>query len=249
MCTLVILRRPDHSWPLVVAANRDEHRARPAREPGRHWPDRPETVAGLDLLGGGSWLGVNDHGLLAAVMNREGTLGPLEGKRSRGELVLEALDHAEAEAAAEALADLHPGAYRPFNVVVADPRSAYWIRHDGERGIEVHPIVSGLHLLSSTELDDPAHPRIAAYQARFAAAAVPDPESGDWAEWRALLGSRTGTEAGGAESAMWLEEREDGFGTRSSALIAVPVYPGFHSHILWLHAEGRADSEAFRSVM
>lgn len=249
MCTLVILRRPDHSWPLVVAANRDEYRVRPARAPDRHWPDRPETLAGLDLLGGGSWLGVNDHGLLAAVMNREGTLGPLEGKRSRGELVLEALDHAEADAAAEALADLHPDAYRPFNLVVADPRSAYWIRHDGGCGIEVQPIVSGLHLLSSTELDDPTHPRIAAYHARFAAAAVPDPECGEWAEWRALLGSRTGAERGGVDSAMWLEAREDGFGTCSSALIAVPAYPGFHSQIVWLHAEGGADSEAFRSVM
>ena len=32
-------------------------------------------------------------------LNRKGTLGPATGKRSRGELVLEALDHAEARAA------------------------------------------------------------------------------------------------------------------------------------------------------
>ena len=72
--------------------------------PGRHWPDRPQVRGGLDSLAGGTWLGVNDDGLVAAVLNRRGTLGPEPGKRSRGELVLEALDHAEAYDAAEALA-------------------------------------------------------------------------------------------------------------------------------------------------
>ena len=63
MCTAAILRRPGHAWPLILAANRDEMTGRPWLPPGRHWPDRPETVAGQDQLSGGSWLGVNDHGL------------------------------------------------------------------------------------------------------------------------------------------------------------------------------------------
>ena len=58
------------AWPLVLAANRDELADRPARPPGRHWPDRAEVVAGLDLQAGGSWLGVNDHGVVAGVLNR-----------------------------------------------------------------------------------------------------------------------------------------------------------------------------------
>ena len=131
MCTVVLLRRPGSPWPLLLAANRDELRSRPWRPPGRHWPDRPEVVAGLDEEAGGSWLGINDHGVVAAVLNRVGTLGPAAGKRSRGELVLEALDHADAAAAAAALADLDPAAYRPFNLIVADNRDAYWLRHAG----------------------------------------------------------------------------------------------------------------------
>ena len=94
MCTLVILRRPEAHWPLIVAANRDELADRPWKGPERHWPDRPDVTAGKDLTAGGSWFGVNDDGLFAAILNRPGTLGPKEGKRSRGELVLEALDHA-----------------------------------------------------------------------------------------------------------------------------------------------------------
>jgi hypothetical protein len=71
MCTVVVLRRPGHEWPLLLAANRDELRTRPSRPPARHWPDRPEVVAGLDLLAEGSWLGVNDHGLVACVLESQ----------------------------------------------------------------------------------------------------------------------------------------------------------------------------------
>ena len=49
MCTLVVLRRPDAAWPLLIAANRDELRSRPSRPPGRHWPDRQHVRGGLDL--------------------------------------------------------------------------------------------------------------------------------------------------------------------------------------------------------
>jgi len=131
MCTLVLMRRPGSAWPLLVAANRDELASRPARPPARHWPDRADVVAGLDVQAGGSWLGINDYGVVAGVLNRVGTLGPAAGKRSRGELVLEALDHADAAAAAAALADLDPDAYRPFNLIVADVQAAFWLRHAG----------------------------------------------------------------------------------------------------------------------
>src|ERR1044071_8502091 len=108
MCTLVMLRRSEHDWPVIIGANRDEMIGRPAKPPGRHWPDRAEVVAGLDPLAGGSWLGVNDWGVAAAVLNRTGSLGPAAGLRSRGELVLEALDHADAVAAAAAPTHLDP---------------------------------------------------------------------------------------------------------------------------------------------
>jgi uncharacterized protein with NRDE domain len=247
VCTLVCLLRPGHPWPFVIAANRDEVRARPSAPPARHWPDRPEVVAGLDREAGGSWLGINDFGLVSAVMNRTGTLGPQAGKRSRGELVLEALDHAEAQAAAAALADLDPDAYRPFNLVIADPRSAYWLRHGGDGAIQVHLIAPGLHLLSATELDDPQHPRIALNRPRFLAAPVPRPEADDWTAWRELLAGTDYPATLGPEAAMVLD-RPDGFGTCSSALLALPAYPGWEARPRWLHAEGRPDRTAFVPV-
>jgi uncharacterized protein with NRDE domain len=247
MCTLVILRRPGHDWPLLLAANRDEMRGRPALPPGRHWRDRPDVVAGLDQTAGGSWLGINDHALVAAVMNREGTLGPVPGKRSRGELVLEALDHAEAREAAGALADLHPDAYRPFNLVVADARDAYWLRHSGDREIRVHPIPPGLHMLSATELDDLGYPRVRAYLERFREASLPEPRTGHWGDWSLLLQDRGYPEDAGPTAAMNLD-LDGGFGTVSSALIAVPAHPGSASKPRWLHAEGPPDRAPFAAV-
>ena len=134
MCTLVLLRRPGNGWPLILGANRDEMHDRPWTAPGRHWPDRPEVVAGRDDLAGGSWLGLNDEGVVAAILNRRGTLGPAPGLRSRGELVLDALDHADARDAADALAALDARAFRPFNLVVADDRDAFWLRARGSAG-------------------------------------------------------------------------------------------------------------------
>src|SRR5215470_18040378 len=102
MCSIVILRRPGTDWPVILGANRDEMRLRPWTPPGRLWSDRPQVVAGLDLLAGGTWMGINDDGVVAAILNRMNSLGPLPGARSRGELVLEALDHADAWSAASA---------------------------------------------------------------------------------------------------------------------------------------------------
>ena len=247
MCTTVILFRPGLPWPLLFAANRDEMASRPWSPPGRHWPERPDVVAGLDHTAGGSWLGVNDHGLLAAVMNREGSLGPSTGKRSRGELVLEALDHSDAASAAQALAALNPAAYRSFNLVVADPTDAYWIRNRASLDIELFPLAPGLHMLSSRELDDPTHPRIAAYLERFAAAPVPDPGCDEWNGWGALMAERTYPPELGPHAAMNIRD-VDGFGTLSSSLIALPRFPGFGERVRWLHAAGPPDETPYRPV-
>src|SRR5438552_17288850 len=115
MCTLVILRRPDHRWPVLIGANRDEMIDRPWQPPGRHWPDRPEVVAGLDALAGGSWLGGNDWGVAAAVLNRHGSLGPAPRARSRGALGLGGLAPAGAGGAAAALSPPGPGPYSSRN--------------------------------------------------------------------------------------------------------------------------------------
>ena len=234
MCTLVLLRQPAAAWPLLLGANRDELRGRPARAPARHWPDRPHVRGGLDVLAGGSWLGLNDDGVVAAVLNRYGTLGPQPGKRSRGELVLEALDHAEARQAADALRALDPDAWRPFNLIVADAQDAFWVRHAGDGRIQVQPIAEGVHMIEAGELDDPASARITRFLPQFRFVPAPRPESEDWSTWEALLAERN-ARTGAPRDAMSIVTDGE-YGTVSSTLVALPRHA--NEWPVYRHAEG-----------
>ncbi len=249
MCTLILLRRMDHDWPLILAANRDEMLARAWRAPGRHWHDRPEVVAGFDEAAEGSWLGVNDHGVVAAILNRVGSLGRQFGKRSRGELVLEALDHADAVAAAAALSDLNPEAYRSFNLVIADNRDAYWLalRNGAGRGvIDVQSLPLGLSMITAHDRNDRSSPRIRQFLPLFESAEAPRPEAGNWEEWKAILASRSCQPADDPGSAMAIVTPH-GFGTSSSSLIALPAL-GQERAPIWLFAEGCPGAQAYHRI-
>ena len=247
MCTLVIFRRPRHRWPVLIGANRDEMVDRLSKPPGRHWPDRPEVIAGLDMLAGGSWLGINDWGVAAAVLNRHGSLGPSPDRRSRGELVLEALDHADAAAAAEALSDLDPEAYRTFNLIVADESHGFWLRHAGGPGIELSPLKDGLSMIAAGDLDDLATRRLELALPAFRAWPTPDPDHDDWFGWQSLLGSTRAPPNEPATAAMRF--RTGGYGTVSSALIALPARGEPERRPVFRFAEWLPHTSAWCDVM
>lgn len=262
MCTVVILYRPGHDWPLIVGANRDEMRTRPWEAPGRHWDDRPHVTAGRDSLAGGTWLGMNDDRLVAGILNRPNSLGPAPGKRSRGELPLDALDHAEASMAAKAMAELDPSAYRSFNMVIADAAGAFCLVNDGNsETILVHPIPAGLSMVTAHDLNDTDSDRIRHHLPRFRAAPAPDPENNDWFAWEALLADRSRAVDADWSGAMAIApedfEGEPGaeegvksvdFGTVCSSLIALPA-PGIDKTPIWRFAPGRPGETPYRDVM
>jgi hypothetical protein len=248
MCSIIILRRPGHEWPLVVAANRDEMLDRPWDAPDRHWPDRPEVIAGRDRLAGGSWFGRNDYGVFAAILNREGSLGPSLDKRSRGELVLEALDYPDAAQAAEALADLNANAYRSFNLVVGDNTDVLHVanRASADR-IAVEKVPSGLSMLTSREINDCRNARIKMYLPQFELADVPNPDSGDWMAWRQILSDKNCDPTIDPSSAMCIVSNW-GFGTVSSTLLALPA-PGADNPLgIYMFAPGRPDQSDYAPV-
>lgn len=251
MCTVVLLRRPDHRWPLLMGANRDEQMDRPWQPPGRHWPDRPDVIAGLDELGGGSWLGINEMGVTACILNRRGTLGPQDGKRSRGEIVLDALDHEDAVVAAESLNHLDGAAFRDFNLVIADNRDAFWLKLDTAQStsVSVIPIPEGYSMFTAGDMNDTANDRIARFLPQFEEAPVPEPDEENWTAWQALLS--TGSDTSDPSVAMCFRTRS-GFGTSSSALIALPSPEAALADPLakasLLFSEGPPDSVPYQPV-
>ena len=250
MCTVVLLRRPGHPWPLLVAANRDEMAGRPWDPPARHWPDRENVVAGIDRLAGGTWLGLNDEGVFAGILNRRDSLGPDPKLRSRGEIVLEALDHADAADAAEALASLDGRAYRSFNLVIGDNRDCYWLRSLGEAAggrIDVTPVPVGLSMVTASDMNDPASPRIAHFRPLFEKAAIPDPGAADWQGWQALMASREHAPDADTREAMRIVTTR-GFGTLSSSLLALPSADRPETDPVWLFAAGAPGETSYSPV-
>ncbi len=137
--------------PLVIAANRDEFFNRPAAEAG-WWRDAPQVLAGRDLLGGGTWMGITREGRFAAVTNYRDPQVRVEEPRSRGAAVRAYLEGDEApEAYLTALArEAHR--YGPFSLIVGDPRGLWWT--SSVTG-EVARIAPGIHALSNHLLDTP----------------------------------------------------------------------------------------------
>jgi len=238
VCTVVLLLRPGHSWPVLIAANRDERLDRPWDAPGAYWPRQPGVVAGRDRLGGGAWMAMRD-GLVAAVLNRPGSLGPAPGKLSRGGLPLMAVGHGSAAAAADAMLVLDGAAYRSFNMVLADRHSAHFVRSLGHSRPEGWALPPGLHMVTAHDPNDLDSPRTRMHLPRFAAAAAPDPARGDWAAWHALLADRSGAH----EAALNVPPR-DGFGTVCSSLVGLPA----EGAPVWLFAAGPPDQAAFEPL-
>ncbi len=238
MCTIVILRRPEQNWPLIIAANRDEMITRPWRPPARHWPERRHVVAGKDQKAGGTWLALSDDGVVSAVLNRRNSLGPEVDKRSRGELPLEATDHAEARVAANALAQLEPTSYRTFNLIIADAREAFWLRSNSVR-IDKASIPKGLSMITSEDLNDFNHSeRIRFHLPRFRATSAPEPDKDMWLSWEKLLASTEAEDSSNYEGALNISTK-NGFGTVSSSILALPAPNRFGVKPIWRFCAGR----------
>jgi uncharacterized protein with NRDE domain len=127
VCTVVVASHAVRGQPLVVVANRDEMLDRPARPPFV-WPQG--FLAPRDELAGGTWLGVNAHGVFVGITNRY--MGGREAtRRTRGELVVMALGETSARAVHARMRSLDPRSYNGFHLVYADAQDVLATVGDG----------------------------------------------------------------------------------------------------------------------
>lgn len=220
MCTLVIAWQGFADAPVVVAANRDEALDRPSEPPGVLEGD-PAVIAPRDAEAGGTWLGYNDRGLLVGLSNRW-TDATVRGERSRGLLVRDLLGAETADDAASAVEEaVRAASYEPFNLLVADDSAAVVFEWDGR--LRVTELTPGVHVIMNAGWDDRFVPvegqgelverQIeSARRLRERLPIEPEETPDDWFD-RAAEAL--------ADHDLGVCVHREGFGTRSSSLIAL----------------------------
>jgi uncharacterized protein with NRDE domain len=217
VCTLIVAWRVFDDAPVCVAANRDEATDRPSSPPRVREGDRP-VLAPRDERAGGTWIGYNAEGVLAAVTNR---WVPGDGERSRGLLVDDALGARSAEEAIDRIeAELEAREYAPFHLFVADEERCLLVAHDSE-GDATHRLSPGVHVVVNVGFDGEwfvpeLRPEVGRQQAANAERVDEElrPRPGETAaEWTERAGSILGDHDYGVCI------HGDGFGTRSSSLL------------------------------
>jgi uncharacterized protein with NRDE domain len=152
MCLILFANEANSRYRLVLAANRDESYSRPTA-PAAFWEEAPNVLAGRDLKGGGSWLGVTRSGKIAAVTNFRGFGKVWENAPSRGNLVRGFLMSGESP---DTFVDmLHSQArdYNSFNLLVGSAEGLWWYSNRYDE--QPHRIIHGIHGLSNHLLDTP----------------------------------------------------------------------------------------------
>ena len=247
MCTLIAFHRCFADAPLVVAANRDEFLERPTEgpalrevstasdrrpgRPGRSGARATRVVAPRDLRAGGTWLGVSESGLFAAITNRRCD-SPDPQRRSRGWLVMEALAEPSAERAADRFAALPEAAYNPFNLFVADRDSAHLVTY-AERP-QRRDLTAGPHVIGNLHPDEssPKLERLRVQVDELARGAVPTGEE--------LAGLCCAHAESSPLESTCVHAGE--YGTRSSTLLWVGAQPALR------YAEGAPCASSYRDL-
>jgi uncharacterized protein with NRDE domain len=262
MCTIIAAVQVWPGRPLVIAANRDEALDRPASDPQVDESASPRVLAPRDLRAGGTWLGVNDAGLFVGITNRsaaevgaEPPVGrPQSGpdakrpgfgsnrraipdprRRSRGELVFEALAAVDQRGARARIAKLSASDYNPFHLLFADRSGAAVIWSDGQRFHELE-LAPGVHYITERSFDaapSGRHAILDRWAEQLAAGPAPDIEG-----WRMILsdhGPHKPRPLGIRLDGVCVHARPINYGTRSSTVVEFLDERGLR----FFHATGR----------
>lgn len=172
MCLIVFAWHVVPGLPIMAAANRDEFYDRPAASAGP-WPGQPHVIAGRDLQGGGSWMGISLHGAhgprFAALTNIRAPNERRPDAPSRGALVADYLGGELDAAGYIAALTARPDLYNGYNLVLGDGEALYWYsnrgQHDPRNG---QPLERGRIYGISNGLLDAPWPKVLRTKAQFA---------------------------------------------------------------------------------
>ncbi len=157
MCLLVVVFQVVEDAPLIIAANRDERYDRKATPLTVLSSAGPRILGGRDELAGGTWLAVNEHGVVAGLTNKPAIEGRDPAKRSRGEIPMALTAQASAADAVDSLrATLTPESFNPCWVLVGDRESLYYVDMTDPDGARSESLPPGVHILENKPLGEPS---------------------------------------------------------------------------------------------
>lgn len=145
MCLILLSYRVHPVFKLIVAANRDEFYKRPTA-PAHYWEDYTDLLGGRDLEKMGTWMGITKAGRFAALTNYRDPKEITEGKRSRGELVADALKYKGS--IKDYMQNLMKSneRYPGYNLLAGDVNDLYYYSNIGQ---ELQKIESGIYGVSN----------------------------------------------------------------------------------------------------
>lgn len=153
MCLITFAYQNHPKYNLILAGNRDEFYGRPTRK-AQFWSEEgyPDILAGKDLKGGGTWLGVHKDGRWGTLTNYRDPSIQKEDPPTRGELVTDYLK--SGRSAMDYLQDVTQKAdeYNGFNLLLWDTKGFY---HYSNQSKKVINISHGIHGISNALLDTP----------------------------------------------------------------------------------------------
>ena len=232
MCLLVFSWQMTKEHPLIVAANRDERFDRRAESISVLRECNPRVLGGRDQVAGGTWLAVNEHGVVVGLTNRPSPGGRDLTKRSRGELPLMVANQRSAAAGVAALTrTVLPGQYNPAWLLVGDRESLYYVELTIDGPPSWRPLPPGIHVLENVALGEPS-PKVDWVLSQMSAVEREDPSL--WTAVRSVLSDHTVpsfemVDHGATEEVVRRLAtlapcvHTDDYGTRSAALLRVPA--------------------------
>lgn len=228
MCLIAWNWQPGTAQPLLLLANRDEFYARPSQ--AMHWWNGGEVLAGRDLAGGGTWLGLTRSGRVAALTNYRDPTNFRADAPSRGALVANFLHGALS--AENYLHSILPTAadYNGFNLLVFDGAQLMGLesRHARMLALDV-----GIGAVSNADFLSP-WPKLEKLRtglAREVERSLPDQ---DPVLWRLLCDTETAPDDQLPRTGIPMERERE----LSTAFIATPDYGTRASTLLKIHTGG-----------
>ncbi len=86
MCLIFLSYKQNKEYPLIVLANRDEFYKRPTQS-AHYWEENQNILAGRDLEGGGTWMGITKNGYMSMLTNYRDIANIKPNAPTRGKLV------------------------------------------------------------------------------------------------------------------------------------------------------------------